>query len=258
MIKVKKLNLQDKAERQKYSEKLKNFEKEFIYPLGEKSFYISHGEQSDYFSFFEKLGTPEFLILESGNDLIGVVCLVLRSINGKKSWYACDFKISKAYRGQKLYRKWMWKFFVPLYLKCQRLYGINMSEPEENKLWKHTQKIFKVFSVGIKPYYLYEFSAQNLSDISKEILLSHSLMTNNGVKDIIVNAKPVSIYHLVLNDHIKNNLVDYKIINQKDIKADACVMFLISSKVNLPFAKETVVSLIHRNNESLYISSLEI
>lgn len=258
MIKAKKLNLQDKVERQNYSEKLKNFEKEFTYPLGEKSFYISHGEQSDYFSFFEKLGTPEFLILESGNDLIGVVCLVLRSINGKKIWYVCDFKITKAYRGQKLYRKWLWKFFIPLYLKCQSLYGINISKPEENKLWKHTQNIFKIFSVGIKPCYLYEFNAQNLGGISKEILLNHSLMTNNGTKDIIVDEKPVSVYHLVFNDHIKNNFVDYKIINPKDINTDDCVMFLNSSKMNFPFAKETVVSLIHRNNESFHISSLEI
>ena len=143
MIRAKKIDLQDKNERQKYSQKLKEFEKEFTYPLGNKTFYISHGENSDYFSFFEKLGTPEFLILEDNNNLIGVVCLVLRLMNGKKVWYACDFKISKEYRGKKLYRKWIWKFFVPFYLKCKNLFGINMSSPEENKLWKHTQNIFK-------------------------------------------------------------------------------------------------------------------
>lgn len=258
MIKAKKINLQDKAERQKYSEKLKIFEKEFTYPLGGKSFYISHGEQSDYFSFFEKLGNPEFLILESGNDLIGVVCLVLRIINGKKVWYACDFKITKAYRGQKLYRKWMWKFFIPLYLKCQSLYGINMSKPKENKLWKHTQNIFKIFSVKIKPCYLYEFNAQNLKNISKEILLIHSLMTNNGIKDIIVDENSLRIYHLVSNEHIKNNLVGYKIINPKDINSDDCIMFLSSSKIDLPFAKETIISFIHRKTEKFHISSLEI
>lgn len=258
MITIKRINLQDRDERLNYSQKLQEFEKEFTYPLGDKSFYISHGKNSDYFVFFEKLGQPEILVLEDNNKLVGLVCLVLRVIDGRKTWYACDFKISKEYRGQKLYRKWMWKFFVPFYFKCQTLFGINMSSPEENKLWKHTQNIFKVFSVGVKPYYLYEFSAKNFSGPAKDLLLNHSLITNNGFKDIIVDGQSVSLYHLVLNGHIQKNLFHHKMVSVYSLNSDDSVMFLSSSKMDLPFAKETIISLIHRNNKNFYVSSAEI
>jgi hypothetical protein len=257
-MKCKKINLQNRMEREKYSYKLKEFEKEFTYPLGNKQFYISHGRYSDYFDFFEQLGQPEFLILEDDDKIIGVVCLILRNINGIKSWYACDFKISKAYRGQKLYRKWMWKFFLPFYMKCQLLFGINMSNPENNKLWKHTQSIFKAFSIKVVPSYLYEFTAKEIGFLNDNILANYSLITNNGLKDIIIDGQSVSLYHLVEKNHLKNNLPHHKTIDVNTLKDSDAVMFLTPKKENISFAKESTITLIHRKNPVTYISSAEI
>jgi hypothetical protein len=254
-MKCRKINLTNRLEREHYSYKLKEFEKEFTYPLGDKQFYISHGIYSDYFSFFEQLGKPEFLILEENNKIIGVVCLILRNLNGVKSWYACDFKISKDYRGKKLYRKWMWKFFLPFYAKCQLLFGINMSNPNNNKLWKHTQSIFKAFSIKVEPNYLYEFTAK---DLDNNLLENYSIITNNGVKDIIVEGNSVSLYHLVENNHLKNNLPYHKSVNKNDLKESDAIMLLSPKKENMPFAKESTITLIHRKNPSIYISSAEI
>lgn len=254
-MKCKKINLQDKNERNSYSHKLQEFEKEFTYPLGDKQFYISHGVNADYFSFFEQLGKPEFLILEDQNKVIGIVCLILRNINGKKTWYACDFKISKAYRGQKLYRKLMWKFFLPFYMKCQVLFGVNMSNPENNKLWKHTQSIFKAFSIKVEPYYLYEFTTKDINDT---ILDSFSIITNNGLKDIIIDGKQVSLYHLVDKDHLKNNLTHHREVNKAELNADDAIMLLTPNKKHISYAKESTITLIHRKNPSVYISSTEI
>ena len=50
---AKKINLKNQVEREIYSKKLQNFEKEFTYPLGNESFYISHGLEKDYFVFFD-------------------------------------------------------------------------------------------------------------------------------------------------------------------------------------------------------------
>lgn len=245
-------------EREKYSYKLKEFEKEFTYPLGDKQFHISHGLYTDYFSFFEQLGKPEFLILEDGDKVIGVVCLILRNINGVESWYACDFKISKAYRGQKLYRKLMWKFFLPFYTKCQLLFGVNMSSPKNNKLWKHTQNIFKVFSIKAMPYYLYEFNAKEIGFLNDSIIDNYSIITNNGLKDIIIDGQSVSLYHLVEKSHLKNNLPQHKAIDVNTLKDSDAVMLLTTTKQNIPFAKESTITLIHRKNPLVYISSAEI
>ena len=46
---AKKINLKNQVERETYSKKLQNFEKEFTYPLGNESFYINHGLEKDYF-----------------------------------------------------------------------------------------------------------------------------------------------------------------------------------------------------------------
>jgi len=257
-MKCRKINLQNRRERETYSYKLKDLEKEFTYPLGDKEFYISHGLYADYFSFFEQLGKPEFLVLEDGDNVIGVVCLILRTINGKQTWYACDFKISKAYRGQKLYRKWMWKFFLPYYIKCQLLFGINMSSPENNKLWKHTQSIFKVFSIDVKPHYLYEFTANELGLLDDNIINNYSLITNNGVKDIIVEGNPVSLYHLVEKNHLKNNLPHYNIVDKNQLNDNDSIMLLVQDKKEISFAKESVISFIHRKNPNIYLSSAEI
>lgn len=257
-MQCKKINLQNIEERNIYSDKLQEFEKEFSYPLGNKQFYISHGINADYFSFFEQLGKPEFLILEDNNKVIGLVCLILRNIDGKNTWYACDFKISKAYRGKKLYRQWMWKFFLPFYMKCSLLFGINMSNPENNKLLKHTQKILKIFSIKVEPYYLYEFTANDIKNLDNEFLKTHSLITNNGLKDIIIEHNCVSLYHFVNNEHLKNNLPLHKVVHLKDLQENDLIMFLTNKKINLHFAKESTISFIHRKNANISLSSAEI
>lgn len=55
-MKTFKIDIKNKNVRQKYSDLLKDFENEFSYPLGEKSFFIKHGfsGEHDYFSFLNK------------------------------------------------------------------------------------------------------------------------------------------------------------------------------------------------------------
>ncbi|NCQ51841.1 GNAT family N-acetyltransferase [archaeon] len=99
-ITSKQINLSNVNDRKKYSYELKEFEKQFVYPLGNDTFHIEHGQNSDYFSFFEKLGKPNIMVLEKNNKIIGVCSAVLREINNKKYWYLCDFKIEKEHRGK--------------------------------------------------------------------------------------------------------------------------------------------------------------
>ena len=48
-----------------YSNKLQHFESNFQYPLNQETFKIQHGNNNyDYFSFFEKMGKVNYLVLE--------------------------------------------------------------------------------------------------------------------------------------------------------------------------------------------------
>lgn len=173
---------------------LKEFEREFSYPLGEqKRFRIVHGKgEGDYFGFFKAMGTPKFyvaihrkerrivkrvqvqgqwqskeVVLKAG-EIAGVGCAVLRNIplpNGKsfKAWYLCDFKTKEAYRGEhillRLFQKGFWRFF-----QCSKGYAICMnpadgSVPKAAQIWqKHG-----VLSSGSVPLNLYQFKAEDLT-----------------------------------------------------------------------------------------------
>ena len=244
-MKVKKVDLQ--TERQEYSQKMQDFEKEFTYPLGNQSFSIQHGTTSDYFTFFEGLGEVHFLVIEDNNKVVGAICAVL-----KDTWYLCDFKISQAYRGKKLYRKLMLKYFLPLYLKNQTMFAVNMSPPSKNKIFTHTQRILKYFNIQIESRYLSQFTGKDLSHFNEKFWKEHYIVTNNGNKDIVIEGKCVPLYHIV-NKQRKLNGVQ----TVTEVPADSQVMLVTSKKLNM-FPDEIEISLIHKGNPNIYFSSAEI
>lgn len=83
---------------------LKNFEKEFSYPLGAgQSFSISHGE--DYTLFFRSMGKATTYLAEIGGNIVGALTVVQRTAvfpDGSliPTIYLCDAKVSAAHRGR--------------------------------------------------------------------------------------------------------------------------------------------------------------
>lgn len=257
-ISSKKIDLSNQKERIEYSAKLQEFEKQFTYPLGNDRFYIQHGENNDYFSFFEKLGKPNIMVLEKDNQVIGICCAVLREMNQKKYWYLCDFKIQKEYRGQKLYRQLMWKYFLPCYIQSQNAFAINMANPENNKLFSHMGKIFKAFDINIEPNYLYSFTGKNIVEFPSDFWENHLIVTNNGDKDIIIQGQSQKLFHIVDIEHFNNNLDKFSKVLPNQISDNDSVMFLSRTKMDFSFADESVISSFNKGKEFLKISSAEI
>jgi ribosomal protein S18 acetylase RimI-like enzyme len=254
-MKALRINLNNKDERFIYSEKLKDFESEFSYPLGETTFSIKHGLKYDYFSFFEQLGEVYYLIIEEGNKIVGAICAVLRQFDGyTKTWYLCDFKISKEYRGQSLYKKLMVKFFLKLYWKNKKMFSINMSTPANNKIHNHSQKILKKFNIQIESRFLSQFNYDDLNKFNDEFWKSHYVVSNNNKKDIVINGGAIPLYHIVKNDRYINNI---SVINKNYLPQDGQFMYLSNQKINL-FPNEIEISFIHKDNPGLYVSSAEI
>lgn len=257
-IKSKKINLSNLKEREEYSSKLQDFEKQFIYPLGDSQFHIQHGNETDYFSFFEKLGKPNIMILEKNNKVIGLCCAVLREINHEKYWYLCDFEIDKEHRGQKLYRLLMWKYFLPCYIKSKNAFAINMANPENNKLFSHMGIIFKAFNIKIEPNYLYSFSGKNIIDFPADFWNKHLLVSNNGDKDIVIKGESQKLFHIIEHRHFKNNLDKFNKVLSTQVSDNDSVMFLSRTKMNFKFAEESVISSFLKGKNFLSISSAEI
>lgn len=258
MIKAKKINLTNLIQREEYSSKLQDFEKQFTYPLGDDKFYIQHGEKKDYFSFFEKLGKPTIMVLEIDNKVIGVCSAILREINNKKCWYLCDFKIEKEHRGKKLYRLLMWKYFLPCYIESQNAFAINMDNPENNKLFSHMATIFKVFNIKIEPNYLYSFTGKNIVELNSKFWDKHLIVSNNGEKDIVIKGENQKLFHIVDNEHYKNNMNKFTKILPHNVSGNDSVMYLSTEQMNFSFAKESIISSFLKGKNPLKISSAEI
>lgn len=197
-MKIKILDLEDWKVRCSYSEQLKSFENEFIYPLGDKSFHIRHGYQGvyDYFSFFEQLGEVHYIVVEEADQIIGAGCAVLRYLNGEHIWYLCDLKIVKAFRGKHILEKMLLKYFFRFYKKSQKMYFVNMSHQKDNKLIKRVSGLFHLFPIKTVDLYFFEWS---LNEFTAE---GHNfddfvILTNKNKKDIVIDGDIFDIYHVV-------------------------------------------------------------
>lgn len=221
MIKIKKIDLTNNISRKQYSSRLQQFENEFNYPLGEKTFYIQHGGDlnNDYFTFFEQMGDVHYLVAEQNNIVVGAGCAVLREINNEKVWYLCDFKINKDYRGKKILERMTLKYFIPFYIKSKKMILVNMSHPEGNGLVNKVKKIFKFLKLNIHELYFFEWNKQTF--IKDKLKLSQfNIIHNSGKKDIIIDNEIYHIYHLINKDSDKDyskfKIVDFNQISNKD------------------------------------------
>ena len=165
-ITVSQVDLANKENRLYFSNRLKDMEKEFSYPLGNDVFFIKHGYKShyDYFSFFEQLGEPYFFVIEKESKTIGSICFILRD------------KLNNI---------------------CSSFYFVNMSPVKNNGLFKIADKVLQGFKMDIKPLYFYEVNKDNPYIQDKFIL------TNDSKKDIVINSISQKLYHAVDNKVIE-------------------------------------------------------
>ena len=119
------------SERAAFQERVVALEKGVSYPLGDDRFEIDHGE--DYFAFFDRLGETHYCVALDGEQVVAVVCNVLRSVprhEGVKPepiWYGCDLKVHPDYRGRWLPWKMLTSALSSKNLECGRGYGISMN-----------------------------------------------------------------------------------------------------------------------------------
>lgn len=224
---VRKVNLDDINDRKASSFKLQGMEKEFSYPLGEKTFFIKHGfntEKYDYFSYFEQLGKPYFYVIEKGNNAIGCICFVLRKIQNKKVWYICDLKIIKEEQSKRM------TFMLYNLLKnelssiTKSFYFINMSPVKNNALFKIAGQVLKGFNMEIQPLYIYEVNK------SHSILKGKNIASNRHKKDIVIEGKSVPLYHVI--NGIENRTSDIVLFDIKEIEENSTIMFCSYSEID--------------------------
>lgn len=240
-ITVRKVNIYDINDRKISSLKLQDMEKEFSYPLGEKTFFIKHGfnsENYDYFSYFEQLGQPYFYLIEKDNNAIGCICFVLRNIENKKTWYICDLKIIKEQQSKKI------TFMLYNLLKNElssitsSFYFVNMSPVKNNALFKIACKVLTGFDMEIQLLYIYEV------DKNHHFLKNKCIGSNKYKKDIVIDNKSVPLYHAINN--IEDRTANIELFDLQEIEEDSIVMFC--SYTEIEHLKPSAIGILGKSN----------
>ena len=222
---VSKVDLKNKKVREDLSYKMKSFESEFNYPLGNSTFKIEHGslKGKDYFSYFENLGVPYFYIVEKGNNVIGSVCLVLKKIEDDLVWYICDLKIKKEDQSNKLV------FLMYSHIKdhakaiTDKFYFVNMSPIKNNGILKIAKKVMPEFNVKTQNLFIHTLT-------KKEIGKSMRLCYTTGEKDIVIEGEVMPLYHVVANGN--KRLDGVNVARLDEIEENATIMLARTEKIN--------------------------
>lgn len=191
--KIVKLN---KDNRKFLSDSIKLMEKDIYYPLGEDSFKIDHGD--DYFKFFERLGELHYWCVFDNDILIGVAAGILRFVENKKTWYLCDLKVLKEYRGKGI-PKLIFKHAFLYNLFKQRVfraYAVSMNDGSKNLPFKKIKRsTFNLLKVNNKLNIYTLNQKQHQHFIKNEGLF---LTNTNGCKELILRSteKRMDLYHL--------------------------------------------------------------
>ncbi len=178
------------------------------YPMAQDHFYISHG--NNYMEWFNRLGNPDYYwIGNKQGSVVGTACGVLRTIGNVKTWYICDLKVDSAHRGNGFSMRCLAKGLIPSYFKSNKCFAICM-QPNLTI----GKIINKLTYPKIKPsekiniYLLDSSDVINWFDeIERYYSGNFTLMSNLGVKDIILEStgKALQVLHLKKSD--ENNKV---------------------------------------------------
>lgn len=181
-----------KADSKKMNSSLLELEKKITYPYGEDRFRISHGE--NYFSFFQRLGTPYWgALVNSEEDILSHMCAILRkvpSISGRmqRAWYVCDLKKDSSYSSTNNL-KMLFKKMSILMLRCQKGYAISMDKEKGfNRLSLIIEKSLFLPNLLSEPLSIFSCDDKKLQDLLpliKRFRGDVSYLNLSGKKDII-------------------------------------------------------------------------
>ncbi len=228
-MKITHLNLTNDAIRREYSKRLQSFEQQFRYPLGQKKFQITHGRRGDYFTFFDYLGKSAMFVIEDNNKIVATMCGILRFEETNPMWYLADLKIAFHYRKHKIIEAVLNQPIINNEFKNKNIKFcmVNMNHQYNNKFIPKLQLLFNEYNFKIKDLYFFQWSKNNFA---KTNLLKgdYCLITNIGIKDIIIDDQIIQLYHCIHQNHKKYNLNHYDEILFNDLPEDAIIMFSTS------------------------------
>lgn len=241
--------IHNKKDLEKYHEKIKIFEKKMShwYPLNSTdTFRIDHGP--NYYKFFNRMGKLYInLVLNSKQQIVGTMILILRKINNEKIWYVCDLKVHPKHRNNHLTFKMLLKSYQ-LKKITDKFYAVSMNnENKTNKIVKLSKKISSIMDQNksissimdhninfntLKIYMIDKMEIQKVKDILEKYIGEICFINLIGKKNLILKStnKPLDLYHI--NFTKKNKIVNSNEITT-NIPDNSKIMFCLEKNNNV-------------------------
>ncbi len=166
------------------------------YPLGDDSFTIDHG--SDYFEFFNRMGSFQYYAWLEEEQVAAVVCFVLRHVplvsqdKLSSAWYLCDLKVHPHYRGKSIVAKMMRQLVHVNYSSCNRGYAVAMDSPglSENRM-VGLVRYFRLISTQTTKISLWSLEEMSMAQ-AQPIIERHRgpihYLSLHNIKDIVLTS----------------------------------------------------------------------
>jgi len=226
---------------------LKEFEDYFVYPMGDLTFKLNHG--NNYFHFFKRMG--EVRTIGYKNNIGEIIMLstgILRNIENQEVWYLCDLKINPEYVGKRLTLRILKDVLTDFSSISDKAYGIQMNEKgKENRTSKLLTKFNKGYFSKINTLVLFTLTKNELlkhKDVIEQYKGYMNTISLKGVKDIVIQetntilplihlefTKTKDNNKLILDDNCiymfstlqNSNLYKYMIDNDIEINSTASI-----------------------------------
>lgn len=186
-----------------FKRSLKELEENFLYPLGDDSFSIDHGE--NYLRFFDRMGRTHFYCAHLDGKVIAVGAGVIH--HRYKVWYLCDMKVHPDHRGKKLTKKMFQRFFLPCYLKAQKGFALTMENNSgpQNPIMKIMERLpWTPLKTGTRLLFYYEDSASmhKVLEVLKDSRKGIHFSSLKGIKDLVLKStgRPIPLLHMEWED----------------------------------------------------------
>lgn len=188
-----------------YLPKILDIEAHARYPFGDDSFMIDHG--TDYFEFFNRMGSYQYYAWIEDGQVSAVICLVLRQVplsdqgEMNSAWYLCDLKVHPKYRGKNIVSKMMRQIVRLNYFRCHRGYAVSMDHPEvsENRMAR-LFRYFRLIPTHTTQLALWSLDEQAMAHAQPIIEQHRGLvryLSMQNIKDIVLTSTqaPMPILH---------------------------------------------------------------
>lgn len=202
---------------------ISDFEDDMIHKGG---FTVKY-DDDDYFKFFRRLGHTYYPRIQGWTHkvVVGIVCVQRNIEHVGDVWFLADYRVRSTFRNKGIGSLYIVGVYLWLLTTCTKMYGLVMGHiPKRGGYLRHLRYFLQWTKVKF-----YKLSNDELREHMNDLKrmsprFEHVRFVKEIGKDILVDGKPLKLYHLVP----KNYSVDEGTMSLEELNPDYEIMVMLT------------------------------